>query len=154
MKKYILYLLVFCSVSFFSCTEYKEVTFSGVDNVSLTSLTQKGVEAVINVRIKNPNKMSFTVYKSEMNVTISGINVGKAYIADNVKIKRNSEQSYTFHIKSDFSNLSLADLPRLLSLASSKTLKVNLKGDLKGGKFFVKRSYPVDLTQNVPFGKN
>ncbi len=150
MKKYIVYLFLFCGIALAGCGDYEDVTFSGVEGVKLTSLTQKGVEALITVRIKNPNNVSFTVYKSEMDVTVSGINLGKAYIAENVKIKRNSEALYTFKISSSFSQMSMTQLPGLLSLATSKSLKVNLKGNLRGGKLFLKRSYPIDVTQNVP----
>lgn len=151
MKRYIIYLFLLISLSFVGC-DYKEVTFSGVEGVKVTSLTQSGLEALITVKIKNPNTMSFTVYKSEMDVTVSGINLGKAYIAENVRIKRNSEQLYTFKINSSFSQMSIMQLPKLLSLASPKSLQVNLKGVLKGGKMFIKRSFPIDVTQNVPLG--
>ena len=143
-------LILFCCSLFISCADFKEVTFSGVDHVSLTNLSQNGVEALVTVRIKNPNNFSFTVYNSEMDVTISGINAGKAYITDNVKIKANCEEKYTFKVKSNFSGLSLADLPKLIAMGMSKTVKIGLKGNLKGGKFLFKRSYPIDLQESVP----
>ncbi len=142
--------LLFCCVTFFSCADFKEVTFSGIDNVNITSLSQSGVEALITVRIKNPNSVSFTVYKSEMDVTISGIDAGKAHLANNVRIKAKSEQAYTFKVKSDFSKLSLADLPKIIAMGLSKSVKIGLKGNLKGGKLFVKKSYPIDMIQSVP----
>lgn len=84
-----------------------------------------------------------------MDVTLSGINAGKAQIIENVRIKANSDESYEFKIKSDFSNLNLTDIPKIISMALSKNVNVGLKGNLKGGKWFVKRSYPVDITQSV-----
>lgn len=141
---------LFICVTFFSCTDFKEVTFSGIDNVSITSLSQSGVEALITVRIKNPNSVSFTVYRSEMDVTISGIDAGKAHLTENVRIKAKSEQAYTFKVKSDFSKLSLADLPKIIAMGLSKSVKIGLKGNLKGGKMFLKRSYPIDMIQSVP----
>lgn len=149
-KKVWVGLVLFCCVTFFSCADFKEVTFSGIDNVSITSLSQSGVEAMITVRINNPNNVAFTVYKSEMDVTISGIDAGKAYLTNNVRIKAKSEQPYTFNVKSDFSKLSLADLPKIISIGLSKSVKIGLKGNLKGGKLFVKRNYPIDMIQTVP----
>jgi len=142
--------VLFCCVTFFSCADFKEVTFSGIDNVSITSLSQKGIEALITVRINNPNNVSFTVYKSEMDVTISGIDAGKAYLTNNVRIKAKSEQAYTFNVKSDFSKLSLADLPKIIAIGLSKSVKIGLKGNLRGGKLFLKRNYPIDMIQSVP----
>ena len=150
MKKSIFFLFTFSIFLLSSCKDFKEVTLSGIENIKLINLSQKSVEALITVRINNPNNLSFTIYKSEMDVTLSGINAGKAQITDNVKIKSKSEEAYTFKIKSDFSNLNLTDLPSLISMAMSKNVKIGLKGNLKGGNFLVKRSYPVDLTQSVP----
>lgn len=150
MKKYALIVFTFCCIVFTSCNDYQEVTFSGIENVNVTSLSQKGVEAIVTARIKNPNKVGFTVYRSEMDVTIGGIDAGKAHLADNVKIKATSEVAYTFKIKSDFSNLSMVDMPKIIAMAISKHVKIGLKGDLKVGKLFVKRTFPVNITKDVP----
>jgi hypothetical protein len=80
------------------------------------------------------------------------MNAGKAHLASNVRIKAHSDESYVFKVKSDFSNLSAVDLPKLFSIAMSKNVKVGLKGNLKVGKLFVKRSYPVDISEKVPLG--
>ena len=78
------------------------------------------------------------------------MNVGKASITKNVKIKANSEQGYTFNVKSDFTKLSAGELPNLLSIAMSKSIKVGLKGNLKVGKLFLKQDYPVDMVKTIP----
>ncbi len=150
MKKYIFILFVFSSIVFTSCNDYQEVTFSGIENVNVTSFSQNGVEAIVTARIKNPNKVGFTIYRSEMDVTIAGIDAGKAHLEDNVKIKARSEEAYTFKIKSDFSNLSMADMPKVIAIAMKKHVKVGLKGDLKVGKLFVRRSFPFDIVKDVP----
>lgn len=143
-------LILFCCIVFFSCADFKEVTFSGIENVKITSLSQSGVEALITVRIKNPNSVSFTIYKSEMDVTISGISAGKAHLTKNVRIKAKSEGSYTFKVKSDFSKLSFADMPKIIAMGLSKSVKIGLKGNFKGGKLYIKKGYPIDMVQNVP----
>lgn len=140
-----LYLLLFSS-----CGDFKEVTFSGIESVRMIKLSQNGAEAEVKARIKNPNSHSFTIYKSEMDVTLNGMNVGKAHLAKNVKIRKFSEDSYTFDIKSDFSNLMITDIPKIISMAMSKNVKVGLKGNLRVGKLFVKKDFPVELTQSVP----
>jgi LEA14-like dessication related protein len=119
----------------------------------MLNLTQQGAEAEITARIKNPNSTSFTVYKSDLNVSINGLDAGVAHLTDNVKIKGNSEEAYTFKIKSDFSKLSLTDLPSLISIATSKNVKVGLKGNLEVGKFFYKKSVPVEFNESVPLSK-
>lgn len=150
MKNYIFFLSTLFILLFSSCGDFQDVTFSGIENVQITSLTQQGVEAEITAKIKNPNNVAFTIYKSDVDVVISGINAGKAHLANNVRIKAHSEESYTFKVKSDFSNLSATDLTKLFSIAMSKNVKVGLKGNLRVGKLFVKKSFPVDISQRVP----
>ncbi len=122
--------------------------------MKLTKISQQGAEAEMVVKIKNPNKTAFTIYKSDFDVSLNGINGGKAHLSDNVKIKANSEQTYTFKIKSDFSSISMNDLPKLMSLASSKNMKIGLKGNLKVGKLFVRKNYPVEMSESVPLSLN
>ena len=152
MKKY--FFFFFSLILLTSCGEFKEVTFSGLESMKLIKVSQQGAEAEMVVKIKNPNKSAFTIYKSDLDVTLNGITGGKAHLTKNVKIKGNSEQTYTFTIKSDFSSISLGDLPKLMSLATSKNIRVGLKGNLKVGKFLVKKSYPVEMSENVPLGLN
>lgn len=150
MKKLFFLLLALTTILFSSCGDYQEVTFSGIENMKLLKLSQNGVEAEITAKIKNPNNTSFNIYKSEMDVTLNGLNVGKAYLSENVRIKKNSEEPYKFLIKSDFSALSITDIPKIISMAMSKNVTIGLKGDLRAGKLFIKKSFPVELTQKVP----
>src|SRR5688500_12057105 len=113
-NKSLFYVLIACCAVVTSCSDFEEVRFSGIENVEVIKLSQAGAEAKITAKIKNPNNTSFTVYKSDLNVTLNGLNAGVAHLTDNVKIKRNSEESYTFNVKSDFSSLSLTDLPQLI----------------------------------------
>jgi LEA14-like dessication related protein len=130
------------------------VTFSGIENVNIVSLTQQGAEAEITAKIKNPNNVAFTIYPADMDVVLGGINAGKAHLAGRTKIKANSDQTYTFRIKSDFSKLSMSDMPKLMAMAMSRNVKVGLKGNLKVGRLFIRKSYPVEMTQSVPMSKN
>jgi LEA14-like dessication related protein len=150
MKKVVL-LFILPVFLFSSCGDFKEVTFMGIENVKINKVSQQGIDIDVTAKIKNPNNMAFMIYRSDLDASFSGMNVGKASITKNVKIKANSEQGYTFNIKSDFSKLSASELPNLFSIAMSKNIKVGLKGNLNVGKLFIKKSYPVDMVKNVPF---
>lgn len=146
----ILVVLLGLCFSLASCGDFQEVTFSGIIDVKIIKLSQNGVEAEITARIKNPNKMSFVIYKSEMDVTLNGINAGKANLTKKVKLKANSEEDYLFAVKSDFSGLAMTDIPKVISMAMSKNVKIGMKGNLRVGKLLVKKNFPVDMSQSVP----
>lgn len=155
MKKFFFIPVLISLFIFSSCGDFQDVTFEGIENVKVNKLSQQGLDVDVTAKIKNPNKVAFTIYRSDLDATFSNMNVGKATLTNNVRIKANSTQSYTFNIKSDFSKLSLGELPNLLSIATSRSIKVGLKGNLRVGKMFVKKNYPVDMTKSVPlnFGK-
>jgi LEA14-like dessication related protein len=150
MKNYILLFISVVSFALTGCGDFQDITFKGVEGVKIVKMSQQGIEAEITARINNPNKMAFHIYPSDMDATLNGMNAGKAKLTNNIRIKPHSEESYTFKIKSDFSSLSMTDLPKLMSLATSRSVKVGLKGDLKVGKLLVRRKYPVDMTKSVP----
>ncbi len=148
MKKYIYLLLSVIILT--SCGDFQDVTFMGIENMKVNKLSQQGLDIDVTAKIKNPNKVAFTIYKSDLDATFSNMNIGKASLTKNVKIKANCEQNYTFNVKSNFSNLNIGELPNLLSIAMSKSIKVGLKGNLNVGKMFVKKKYPVDMVKSVP----
>lgn len=149
MKKLSWLSFLLLTLLFTSC-KIQELTFVGIDNIKINSFSQKGVEAEIVATINNPNRASFTIYKSAMDVSVSGLNAGKAELANKIKIKGKSQQSYTFKVKADFSKLTTADMPKLLGLAFSNNLNISLKGNLNVGKMFVRRSIPVNVNKTVP----
>jgi LEA14-like dessication related protein len=153
MKKYI-FLFIFFPLLFSSCGDFQDVTFSGVENVKVVKMSQQGLEVDITAKIKNPNKIAFHIYPSDMDATLNGINAGKARLTNNIRIKPNSENSYTFNIKSDFSELNMMELPALMVAAMGKTAKVGLKGNLKVGKLFLRKGYPVDVVKSIPLKLN
>jgi LEA14-like dessication related protein len=144
------FLLLLTVVIFSSCGDFKDVTFSGIKNVKVKKMSRDGIEAEITARINNPNNVSFRVYRSDMDITLNGINCGKAHLDNTIRIKPKSEENYTFNVSSNLSSLSLSDLPKILSMAMSKNIKVGMKGDLKVGKLWMKRKYPVDISHSVP----
>jgi len=150
MKKIAVSFFLLLTTVLSSCGDFQEVTFEGIENVKVNKISQQGIDVDVTAKIKNPNKVAFTIYKSDLDATFSNMNVGKAILTNNVKIKANSSQAYTFNIKSDFSKLSIAELPNLLSIATSKSIKVGLKGNLRVGKLLVKKNYPVDMVKSVP----
>jgi LEA14-like dessication related protein len=150
MKKGFLLLCLVASVLFSSCGDFKDVSFSGIRNVQVKKLSREGIEADITALIDNPNNVAFKIYRSDMDVTLNGIRLGKAYLTENIRIKPRVEEAYTFRVKSNLSHLNLADLPKILSMAMSKTITVGLKGDLRVGKLLVRRRFPVEISRSVP----
>jgi LEA14-like dessication related protein len=152
MKK-ITYLLLIVCVALMSCKNVQEISVSKVEGFKIKDLSSKGIDAEVGLRIKNPNNFSFKIYRSGLNFTINDIDVGEAKLSKKIKIKAGSDQVYYFQLKSDFSKVSLFDIPKVIEMIQNKTVHATLKGDIKAGNLFYKKRFPVNLSEKVNLNK-
>ena len=117
-------------------------------------MDKDGIEAEIDVRINNPNKIGFKIYRSNVDVMMNDNSLGKGRLKKKIRIKPNTEETYTFVVAGKFDDLlSGGGLSGLLSMATSKTANISIKGNIKAGKFFYKKKFPIDNKQRVPLFK-
>lgn len=137
-----------------SCTEWKDVKVSKIEQTRISKMDKDGIEAEIDVRINNPNKIGFKIYRSNVDVMMNDNSLGKGRLKKKIRIKPNTEETYTFVVAGKFDNLlSGSGLSGLLSMATSKTANISIKGNIKAGKFFYKKKFPIDNKQRVPLFK-
>jgi LEA14-like dessication related protein len=150
MKKYLLpFFYCLLSVVFFSCGEIKPVTMGGIENVNVKTFSTAGVDATFGVRIKNENNFAITVYPASFDAMVGGVSGGKIRLEKRVRIKANSDGASQFHVKSDFSKVSMADIAHVISMVASKSAMVDLKGDVKVGKWYYKKKFPVEFRKTI-----
>ncbi len=154
MKKYFLpFAYCLLAIFFISCAEIKPVTIGGVENPQVKSLSTAGADFTFGIKIKNPNKMGVTVFPSSFEAMVNGIPAGDARLSKKVRIKGNSENVSQFHVKADFSKLGMGDIANVISLVSSKNPTVTLKGNVKVGKWYYKKKFPVEFKKMISLPK-
>lgn len=141
--------LILFSVVFFlmSCKDFKEAQVTGVKGFKVNKIDSKGINADLLLGIKNPNNIGFSIYRSEFDVIYNGINLGKARSSKRVHIKANAEETYSFNLKSDFKDINLMDIMKLVQGGGNGMVQV--KGNLKAGKFYLKKKFPVDVKEKA-----
>jgi LEA14-like dessication related protein len=132
-----------------SCASIKPVYVSKVEGSKIIDLSAKGIKAEIYIRINNPNSVGFSIYRSNFEAEMNGIALGKAYLKKKIRVKRKSDDLHTVVVESDFSKLGMADIPRVMGILKSKSLKIHLKGQIRLGKAFIRKTFPVDVTETV-----
>ena len=148
MRKYYLSFLSFFLFLGFGCSSYKEIQCTSVRGFQVKKINTEGIDAEILLAIKNPNKIGFTIYESELDIKYSGINLGKARLLKRVHIRGKSEETYSFSINNDFKNVNLLELLKLVSTINFSNA-FEVKGDLRVGKFFIKGKVPIYLSEKV-----
>lgn len=130
-----------------SCQEFQDVQVVGVDSFFINKINADGIEAEVKIKIQNPNSRGFSLYPSEFDIIFSGIRLGKARLYKRVHINANTEKVYTFKLKSKLEDLNILDAMRLLNIDNLG--KIEVKGDLKAGKFYLKKRFPVNYTDRI-----
>lgn len=146
MKALITFCLLFLLA--FSCAPVKDLELRAVDGFHLKSLEPKGMESQLVLKIANPNRYSFKILPSSFEVYYSEVYLGKAQLLNSVKIKGGEEGLYEFQLKNDFSKVNFFDLLGLLKPGAFKN-EIRIKGELKAGKFLLRKSFPVDHKEKV-----
>ncbi|MDX2173820.1 MAG: LEA type 2 family protein [Bacteroidota bacterium] len=131
-----------------SCKPFKEAECTGVKGFKINKVDLGGIDADIQLGIKNPNSIGFSVYRSSFDVIYNGVNLGTAHSKKRVHIDANSEKAYTFKLKSDFKNANMMDIMKLAN-GGGKGGNVQIKGNMKAGKFYLKKKFPVDVKERV-----
>jgi LEA14-like dessication related protein len=131
-------LLVFTSSCAFQPLYIENVEKPDIDNINLSKSDVR-----FNVVLKNPNSLGFRLVKSDLNVMVNSIEIGKINLASKQKIKPNSSTPIPVSLKLDNS--------KLLSIGAMSLFsdpKVSLKGYIKGRKFIFPKKYKVDFQDN------
>ena len=123
---------------------------TGVKSFRLTKVGTDGIEGEVIIGIKNPNNIGFSIYPSEFDIVYTGIKLGKARLKKRVHIDGNSEKLYVFKLKTSMKDMNLMDV---MSMVSMKNLgKIEVRGTLKAGKFYLKKRIPVNFSENIGLG--
>lgn len=140
---------VLITLLFISCKSIREPEYTGIKSFKVNKIDLKGIDATIDLGVKNPNSFGFSIYKSTFDVSIGGKLIGKAKSTKRVFINKNEEKNYTFHLKSSFEGLQLNDILQMVS--GGVKGNIQLKGKLKVGRFYIKKGFPVDLSERIKF---
>ncbi len=140
-------LLSICLFLISSCKPFKEAECTGITGFKVNKIDISGIDADIQLGVKNPNTIGFSVYPSTFDVIYNGVNLGTAHSSKRVHIAANTEKAYTFNLKSSFKNASMIDVMKLINGGGKGMLQIT--GNMRAGKFYLKKKFPVNVKERV-----
>ncbi len=151
IKKSIALLSLSTVIFMSSCkqTQMLPLSLTGHNKVEFAGVALRGIKGKVTVHIKNPNPVNVTVYKSNFDIKLNDIAIGKAKIRKKIVIPANSEVDEVLYLKSDFSNIGYFDIPKVIKAVQSKNINLSVKGNLKSGRYIHKTKNPVDMTDTI-----
>tara|TARA_R110002072_G_scaffold157619_2_gene308296 strand:- start:1710 stop:2189 length:480 start_codon:yes stop_codon:yes gene_type:complete len=140
------------SIFLSACFSYEEVEILDIKSIKLVDFSDKEIIVNTEVEIFNPNDFDIKVVKSEFDVFMKGDRIGKAYIDNKLKIKKNSRMVHALVLKSDHTKEGLASIPKLLALTMNSPERIQFKVDgfIVGKAFLFKKKIHVSHQGLVP----
>jgi len=152
MKKTLIIFIV--SIFIFTSCKFKEVTVGDVQNIAISEMTDEYVAVDLFIPIKNPNNFAFKISKINLDISLNGADLGKAYKMTKVKVPANSNDTHKFTIKVKLKSVTNGSMAFLGAMLSNKA-KLKLKGYIKAKAFVVgSKKIDVDMNKSVKLFKD
>ena len=127
--KFLIALILLFSIS--SCSLYEEVEMLGIQSYDVGAPANNEVKASIVVKVNNPNFYSINFKKSMFDVYVDDELLGKAQMAEDVKILKKTENDYTLELLLQKSDIEKAAISLVRKAFTKKTISLRVKGKAK-----------------------
>ncbi len=139
-------IILFTLLTFASCISFKEPEFKRMNGYEMGKLSGSEVSFTLKPIVYNPNIYALKVKKSVLDLEVEGKNFGKIYLEKKISAKgrKTSELQVPLRIE-----LESGAMLRAMPLMLKDSVRVVLKGDLKGGVLFFSKKFPVEFDKNI-----
>ena len=143
--------LLLAIFSIAACSSLKPVELKKVESVKILKSSSDGIDLEVNMILKNPNHIGFTITGGELNIVLNKVDMGKATLSNRVRVPANSEISQKFIVHSSVSTALLGGFASLFSLFKNNNAQVSLTGNIRARSFLITKTFPVDEKTTIPF---
>lgn len=139
-------LVVLTSLLCFSCA-IQELSIGNPEGIEVEELSMKSVKLKIQIPIKNPNNLSFTVKKMNLDLIVSDRNVGKVKKLGKIRIPANSKQTYDVSFELTPKD-ALSNVLYLVGELQRRKPKLEVNGTITVSKFGIPKRIKVEHKQS------
>lgn len=142
------FLIVLASLLLSSCTLYKEVELTRIDDVVVKRFGPEGIEAEVTFVLKNPNWYRIIVKHAEVDVLLNQKPAGMVSYDERYVLPARSEEPHTLVLTG-----SLSDKPgggfldNLLNLLINREAQLDAEGYVEGRGLIVQRKFPIAFSE-------
>ena len=139
-------IIIFTLLIFSSCISFKEPEFKGMNGYEVGKISGSEVLLTLKPIVYNPNLYTLKVKKSVLDLEVEGKNYGKIYLEKKISAKgrKTAELQVPLRIELE-SGAMLKAMPLILK----DSVRLVLKGDLKGGVLFFFKKFPVEFDKKI-----
>lgn len=147
MRKILLFTvlaLLFSSCKIFS---FDNPEMRGKEEIKISKVKGKTIEFSVAATVFNPNWYGLKVKPSTLDLYVDGEYLGKVHLEKKVKLKGKKESNIT---PTFVAMLEGNALLKAMKYATKKEIKIQLKGEIKGGVFIFSKKFSFDETKTIP----
>ena len=136
--------LLFSSCKIFS---FDNPEMRGKEEIKISKVKGKTIEFSVAATVFNPNWYGLKVKPSTLDLYVDGEYLGKVHLEKKVKLKGKRESNIT---PTFVAMLEGNALLKAMKYATKKEIKIQLKGEIKGGVFIFSKKFAFDETKTIP----
>jgi LEA14-like dessication related protein len=136
---------------------FQQPVFKKYEGFDMGKMDAKNVFFTIKASIYNPNWYALKVKPSSLEISTSDGKIGVLHLDEKIKMKGRKETSIVAPMHID---LEKGIMMKLMSFSLKDSVKINLKGDVRGGVFFITKKIPMEFSRSIspkdlnPFKRN
>jgi LEA14-like dessication related protein len=139
-------LYLFALSTLVACAPFKEPVFKSFDGFEMGKIDGQNVNFQLKSTVYNPNWYALKIKPSMLEVSVDGRKFGDLYLDKKMKIRARKETQLVAPLHAELEN---GAMMRMMGMMIRDSVRVNLKGDVKGGVFFIYKKFPVELTRSI-----
>ena len=129
-----------------SACAFQQPTFKSVEGVDMGKMDASKVSFTVKVKVENPNWYALKVKPSSLDVSTTDGKLGTLHLDEKIKMKGRKE---TLIVAPMHVDLEKGILMKMVSFGFKDSVKINLKGDVRGGVFFITKKIPMDFSKSI-----
>lgn len=147
----------FSLIIFLASCVFQQPVFKKYEGFEMGKMDAKNVSFTLKARIYNPNWYALKVKPSSLEISTSDGKLGVLHLDEKIKMKGRKETSLVVPMHVDFER---GIMMKLMSFGLQDSVKINLKGDVRGGVFFITKKIPMVFSRSIspkdlnPFKRN
>jgi LEA14-like dessication related protein len=136
---------------------FQQPAFKKYEGFEMGKMDAQKVSFTIKASIYNPNWYALKVKPSSLEISTSDGKLGVLHLDEKIKMKGRKETSLVVAMHID---LEKGIMMKLMSFSLKDSVKINLKGDVRGGVFFITKKIPMEFSRSIspkdlnPFKRN
>ena len=147
----------FSIVVFLASCGFQQPAFKKYEGFDMGKMDTKTVSFTIKASIYNPNWYALKVKPSSLEISTSDGKLGVLHLDEKIKMKGRKETSLVVPMHID---LEKGIMMKMMSFSLKDSVKINLKGDVRGGILFITKKIPMEFSRSFspkdlnPFKRN